>query len=207
MIEEPMAHTISRATGVLGDASGAYEKRLADLEGVYADAAAFAAMDGGRVVYRVEDVRPAVAPGGLIFGTTMMEPGRVGDEFFLTRGHLHALPDRPETYRGESGRGVMLLESPEGETRTLEIGPDILVYVPPFWIHRSVNIGRTPLVMSFAYPADSGQDYDIIERAGGMAQRVVAASDDGWRMIPNTAYRPRTRTEIDAVYECERNAA
>ena len=79
-------------------------------------------------------------------------------------------------YYGESGRGLMLLESPEGEIRTVEIGPRALCYVPPYWIHRSVNTGPDELVMTFAYPADSGQDYAIIEEAGGMKSRVV---DDG----------------------------
>ena len=67
-------------------------------------------------------------------------------------------------------------ESPEGEIRTVEIGPRALCYVPPYWIHRSVNTGPDELVMTFAYPADSGQDYAIIEEAGGMKSRVV---DDG----------------------------
>jgi len=44
-----------------------------------------------------------------------MEPGRIGNEFFMTRGHIHAKGNRPETYYGESGKGLMLLESPEGQ--------------------------------------------------------------------------------------------
>ena len=61
----------------------------------------------------------------------------------------------------------MLLQSPEGEIRIVEIGPRIVCYVPPFWIHRSVNIGRDDLVMTFAYPADAGQDYGIIAASAG----------------------------------------
>ncbi len=92
----------------------------------------------------------------------------------------------------------MLLESPDGETRILEIAPRTLVYVPPMWIHRSVNTGSEPLVMSFCYPADSGQDYDIIARAGGMAKRIIA-DGDGWKAVDNAAYRPRTPENIAAV--------
>ena len=60
----------------------------------------------------------------------------------------------------------MLLELPAGEIRTIEIVPRTLCYVPPYWIHRSVNVGPTDLVMTFSYPADSGQDYTIIEDFG-----------------------------------------
>ena len=200
-MQEPTSHRIDPATGALGGATGRYEKRLTDLAGLYADAAAFeaaAASDGARVVYRVEEVRPPAARGDLIFGTTFMEPGRIGDEFFLTRGHVHARANRPETYTGQSGEGVMLLESPEGEVRALPVSPGVTVYVPPLWIHRSVNTGAGPLVMGFCYPSDAGQDYAVIARSGGMARRVLA-DGAGWRLAPNAAYRPRSRAEVEAI--------
>ena len=127
-----------------------------------------------------------------------MEPGRVGEEFYVTRGHIHARANRPETYYGESGEGLMLMESPEGETRILPISARVIVYVPPMWIHRSVNTGAQPLVMSFCYPSDSGQDYEIIARSGGMSTRIIA-DGAGWKAVPNSNYRPRTAAEVAAV--------
>lgn len=200
MYQFPTAHLIDPSTGAMSGATGRYEKRLRDLGGIYANEAAFAAaaQDGARIVYYVYEARPAAQHGDLIFGTTFMEPGKIGDEYFVTRGHIHARGNRPETYTGESGIGLMLMESPEGETRILEIAPHVLVYVPPLWIHRSVNIGATPLVMSFCYPSDSGQDYEIIARSNGMATRIIAEGA-GWKAVPNAAYRPRTADEIAAV--------
>jgi glucose-6-phosphate isomerase len=201
MLQEPTSHLTDPRTGALSGATGRYAKRLSELSGIYADRDAYAAAcaaGGDRVVYHVHEVRPAAARGDLIFGTTVMEPGRIGEEFFVTRGHVHAVANRPETYTGESGAGVMLLESPEGETRTLPIAPRVTIYVPPLWIHRSVNTGTEPLVMSFCYPSDSGQDYDVIARSGGVAMRIMA-DGTGWRAVPNAAYRPRSRAEIDAI--------
>ena len=97
------------------------------------------------------------------------------------------------------GLGVMLLESPAGEVRTVEIGPRTMCYAPPFWIHRSVNVGVEPLVMTFAYPADSGQDYDIIARAGGMRSRIVDDGRGGWKAIDNAAYKVRPKALIDDI--------
>ena len=128
-----------------------------------------------------------------------MSPGRIGREFFLTRGHIHARADRPEIYYGETGAGVMLLESPDGETRAVPIGPRDICYVPPYWIHRSVNVGDTELVMTFAYPADSGQDYGIIERAGGMRRRVMADGAGGWTLVDNGAWQGRTASEVARI--------
>jgi hypothetical protein len=120
MVIAPTSHHIDPANGVLSASTGRYEKRLAELDGIYADGDAFAeaaSSEGDRVVYYVHEVRPAAARGDLIFGTTFMEPGRIADEFFVTRGHIHAVGNRPETYYGEAGEGLMLLESPEGETK------------------------------------------------------------------------------------------
>jgi len=69
--------------------------------------------------------------------------------------------------------------------------PNSVVYVPPHWIHRSVNVGAGHLVTLFCYPADAGQDYDIIARSGGMRDLVVDDGAGGWKQAPNPRYRPR----------------
>jgi glucose-6-phosphate isomerase len=205
-LREPILCPVSVSGGQLGQASGRYTKQLSDLNGLYEDQAAFMATlgEGDATVYEVSDYRPSAVAGDLIFGVTRMAPGRIGDEFYLTRGHIHARANRPEIYYGEAGQGVMLLESPEGEIRAVSIGPRDICYVPPFWIHRSVNVGSADLVMTFVYPADSGQDYAIIERAGGMRQRVVA-NGDGWALRDNALYQPRPADEIAALYAANKH--
>lgn len=204
---EPASCLVDVESGAMTGMTGRYEKRLRDLAGVYEDETAFAALlvsSGDPVVYEVCDFRPSGAAGDMIFGVTRMSPGRVGREFFLTRGHIHARADRPEVYYGQRGRGVMLLEAPDGETRAVAIAPQTVCYVPPYWIHRSVNVGAEDLVMMFSYPADSGQDYDIIERSGGMRHRVMADGDGGWELVENGNYRPRSREAADAIVSAAR---
>jgi glucose-6-phosphate isomerase len=53
--------------------------------------------------------------------------------------------------------------------------------------------------MSFCYPSDSGQDYGIIARSGGMAKRIVAKGDS-WAAIDNLSYIPRSDEQIAAVH-------
>lgn len=200
---EPIGCSVNLDTGALGNATGRYQKRFGELEGLYADEAAFDAMRehwNDRVVYEVSEFRPNEASGDLIFGVTRMAPGKVGDEFFITRGHIHKQPDRPEIYYGRKGRGLMLMESPEGEVRIIPVDEHSVCYVPPYWIHRSVNIGDDDLVMLFCYPADSGQDYEIIARSGGMRARVVDDCNGGWKEIANPAWRPRGAEVIAALY-------
>jgi glucose-6-phosphate isomerase len=41
-----------------------------------------------------------------------------------------------------------------------------LVYVPPHWGHRSINVGSEPLISFCAYQADAGHNYGDIEIQG-----------------------------------------
>ncbi|MEV4201202.1 glucose-6-phosphate isomerase family protein [Micromonospora globbae] len=173
--------------------TGRYEKRLSDLDGLFADEAAFAARlatEADRVIYHVDEFRPSTATGDLITGISTLSPGRVGREFHMTRGHIHARHDRTEIYHCLSGHGLMLMETLDGQTVVTELRPGVVAYVPPVHIHRSVNLGDTDLVTLFCYPADAGQDYDIIARSGGMRHRAVA-DGDGWRLEENRGYVPR----------------
>lgn len=199
---EPGIGYVDIAAGKLKGATNHYVKTFQDLDGLYEDADAFAELltvRGSDVAYEVTDYKPSANSGDIIIGVTRMEPGKVGDEYYMTRGHIHARPNRPEMYYGESGLGVMLLEAPDGQVRTVEIGPRTMCYVPPFWIHRSVNVGTEPLVMTFSYPADSGQDYDIIAKAGGMKCRIVDDGKGGWKPIDNKGYASRPKALVDSI--------
>ena len=199
---EPRLFDVDLEAGLMRGTGTQYQKRLRDLQGLYADAAAFQALKehrGDEVVYEVTDYRPNANSGDLIIGVTRMSPGKVGKEFFMTRGHIHAVVDRPELYFGLKGYGLMLMESPDGQTRTVEIRPNTACYVPPCWIHRSMNLGDEDFVMLFCYPADSGQDYAIIERSHGMRLRIVDDGSGGWCSVPNADYQARSPKEIESL--------
>jgi glucose-6-phosphate isomerase len=190
----PAAPAVDLSTGRMADATRHYQKRLRELSGLYGDSAAYDALlsrRGDEVVYEVWEHRASEAPGDLVFGTSVMRPGRVGEEFFFTRGHQHQLADRAEIYHCVAGSGVMLLEHPCGEVRAVPLAPQRIAYVPPLWIHRSVNTGPDTLITVYCYAADAGQDYGVIADAGGMRSRVVGDGAGGWRLVDNPLWRPR----------------
>lgn len=180
------------ADGVMSGASRIYEKRLGDLDGIYRDSVAFAAEVGRRgadeLVYVVHEQKYDSSPGALIVGTSTLLPGAVGTEFAMTRGHLHAVADRAELYHCLSGHGVMLLDTVDGDSAAVELTPGKAVNVPGHWVHRSVNVGDEPFVTLFCYSADAGQDYSLIERAGGM-RTLIAKDGEGWSQVPNPDHR------------------
>lgn len=188
--------------GAMGGASATYTKHLGDMAGVYRDSAAYDALLADRgadaVVYRVEEHRAGDGPGALVIGTSTLEPGRCGEEFALTRGHLHARADRAELYHCLSGSGVMLLETVEGRSRALPLEAGRAVHVPGHWVHRSVNTGEEPFVTLFCYDADAGQDYALIEQAGGMAEIVVTDGAGGWTTRANPDHVGYSRERASA---------
>jgi glucose-6-phosphate isomerase len=179
---------------------GEYVKRLGQLEGIYRDGRAFAALLNERgaeaVAYRVEENRAGAGPGALILGTSTVLPGMVGSEYAMTKGHLHRQPDRAEIYQCVAGHGVMLLDSLDGRSRALELAPGVAVHVPGHWVHRSVNVGTLPLVTIFVYNEDAGQDYDLIVRAGGMSHLIVRDGAVGWKAVPNAGHKGYLRGSV-----------
>ena len=195
----PALCMVDGGTGTMAGHTAIKRSAIRDLAGLYKDSVAFErllAQQGDRVAYQVDEFRPSrEAPQELVFGTSTVQSGKVGAEFFMTRGHIHRRADRPEVYFCQRGRGVLHTETVAGETRPVAMVQGSVVYVPPFWVHRSVNVGDEPLITFFCYPADAGQDYAIIERAGGMRTLIVDDGADGWVEVDNPNYRPRSADE------------
>jgi glucose-6-phosphate isomerase len=190
-VVEPAALDVDALGGALRGDAERYEKHLADLAGLYADGDAFSAALGDaddEPVYWVDSSTVERGEGALTIGVSVLRPGRIGDEFAMTRGHLHAVAEHAEMYYGLSGTGVMLLDALDGRSRAVPIGPGVVVHVPGGWVHRSVNVGDDLLVTLFCYATDAGQDYGLIERAGGMSTLVVAGAD-GWTTRPNPRHK------------------
>ena len=114
--------------------------------------------------YELEQI-PETA-GDLRFGSTILYPGKVGDEYFMTKGHFHTILATAEVYYTLSGHGAMLMETPEGEVSLIEMKPGEAVYVPPRWAHRTINTGDEPMVSFFVFRSDAGHDYGTIEQKG-----------------------------------------
>jgi glucose-6-phosphate isomerase len=103
-------------------------------------------------------------------------PGRIGNEYFLTRGHLHVWRSAAEVYVGLSGEGYVLLEHEStGESQMLPITANTTVYVPGHTAHRTVNTGSVPLTYVGIYPAQAGHDYAAI--AEKKFRNVIVAVD------------------------------
>ena len=125
-------------------------------------------------------MRPS-RPGHLAHLTTIILPGVVGDEYYMTRGHYH-LKDSAEVYLGMAGTGLMVMQARDGRFQVEELVKNKTVYVPPGWAHRTVNTGAQELIFLAVYFSDAGHDYRSIEEQG-FAARVLARSN-GPEVVP-----------------------
>jgi glucose-6-phosphate isomerase len=159
-----------RVDWLLGDMHGMpmqhSVKNLGHLVGVFHDREAWQSMDPQTVVYSVQWQEPVLpnTEGGLFWGSTTIEAGRVGDEYFMTRGHFHAKRDRGEYYCTVQGKGMLILMGEDRLSRVEIMSPGSLHYISGHTAHRAVNTGDVPLVFWACWPSDAGHDYDAIAK-------------------------------------------
>lgn len=164
-------------------------RTLTSMRGQYHDAAAYEAMlaDGDQLLYEVYELARPHESGELLHGISIVHPGKVGDEYFMTKGHFHTVLETAEIYVCLAGQGVMVMETPEGDWSVEPLSPGRVLYVLPRWAHRSVNTGAADLVTLFAYPGHAGHDYGTIEQKGF---RKLMVERDG---LPEIADNPKWR--------------
>ncbi|WP_163536325.1 glucose-6-phosphate isomerase [Gracilibacillus sp. YIM 98692] len=123
----------------------------------------------------------------LLFGTSIVYPGTVGNEYHMTKGHFHTILDTAEVYYCLSGSGYLLMENPEGDWAAEEFKPGNAVYVPGRYAHRSINTGNEPLVTFFVFRADAGHDYGTIETKG--FRHLIVEKDGKPEIIENPKWK------------------
>jgi glucose-6-phosphate isomerase len=144
------------------------------------------------LLYEVHEiVRPLVC-GEMMSGLSIVHPGKVGNEYFMTKGHFHATLDTAEIYYCFRGEGFMLMETPEGDWSIEDLRPGNVLYIPPRWAHRSINTSPQDLVTYFVYPGHAGHDYGAIEQYG---YRKLVVERDGQ---PTVVDNPRWRAPVES---------
>lgn len=162
----------------LADSRPSLRRPLSAMRGMYADTDAFDAgvAAGDPLTYEFYDMGVPSLETEIAYGTSITYPGKVGDEYHMTKGHFHERLESAEIYFCISGSGLMLMESPEGDVQVEEFVPGRAVYVPGRYAHRSINTSPDePLITFFAFPGDAGHDYGTIETKG--FRKIVVERD------------------------------
>ena len=167
-------------------------RRASNMKGMYNDTNALEALINGEnpIMYEFYDLKKPERSGDLAFGTSIVYPGKVGEEFYMTKGHFHTILDTAEVYYCLQGHGMMMMESPEGEYEIQEMTPGVAVYVPGRYAHRSINLSLSEkLVTFFVFRADAGHDYGTIENEG--FRKLVLTDGSGYTLKDNPAWKKK----------------
>ncbi len=169
-------------------------KRYAtNLKGIFADEKSLTSLidSSNPLIYEFYDLGVEEKPGNLAYGTSIVYPGVIGREFYMTKGgHFHTVLDTAEVYLCLSGHGLMVMENPEGgETEIQELTAGEAVLVPGRYAHRSVNISDSePLVTFFTFAADAGHDYGTIEQKG-FRKLVLRTGKETYEVVDNPNWK------------------
>jgi glucose-6-phosphate isomerase, archaeal len=165
------------------------KRYLSNMKGMFSDDKALNELieKEDSLVYEFFELSLPSTPGDLLFGTSILYPGKVGNEYFMTKGHFHKILETAEVYYCMSGRGYMLMEDPEGHWDAQELTPGRMVYVPKCWAHRTVNVGKEPFVTFFAFRGDAGHDYGTIETKG--YRKLLVEKDGKVEIIDNPRWK------------------
>jgi len=190
MPDQPITFDISLPGGIPSQYDHHTVRTLSAMKGQYADEQSYLALlaQADVVVYEFYEISRPRAVGELRHGVSIVHPGKVGDEYFMTKGHFHDILETAEVYYCLHGAGMMVMETPEGDSSVKELSRGQALYVPPRWAHRLVNTGQTEdLVTFFVYPAQTGHDYGTIEQQGFC--KLVVEQDNRPTIVDNPRWR------------------
>lgn len=148
------------------------QRTIHDIANIFLNQDAIQSMPAETLAYAVQVWFPVPenTSAGLFFGTSTIMPGKVGNEYFMTKGHFHARPDRAEFYWGVQGKGMLILMDRNGKTWAEEVFPGSLHYIGGETAHRLANTGNENLVVGACWPSDAGYNYDEIALHGFSAR-------------------------------------
>ena len=161
-IFQPFGVAIDLTTGEMAEPDNHHVTRASTMIPYYADRAAIQRLvdeHGDPVHYEVFEKDIPQTEGHILICISKLLPGKVRDEFFMTKGHYHTVLATAETYLCLAGEGYMLMKTRGGRCLWERMTPGRLVYCPPSWAHRSINTGSVPLVSLCNYPAHAGHNY------------------------------------------------
>jgi glucose-6-phosphate isomerase len=142
---------------------------------------------GNPLIYEVRPIRVPPTNSNILSSTTVLQPGDINGECFMTKGHFHEIRDRGEIYVTLTGEGHLVMATENGLHAVERMVRGAVNYIPGGWAHRSVNVGPEPLVFFAAYVGDAGHDYATIEERG--FPLLIVKDDHGPRIIENPRYR------------------
>ena len=191
MKTDPFSFDLEAPNHIPSEYDNHIKRYLSNMAGQYQDEEAYGRMlkEEDTLLYEVYEIKRPEVAGEILHGISIIHPGTVGNEYFMTKGHFHTVLETAEIYYTLKGHGYMVMETPEGDWAVEKLDPGRVLYVPPRWAHRSVNTDPAEdLVMFFAYPGNAGHNYAAIETQG--FRKIIVKVDEVEEIADNPRWVP-----------------
>jgi glucose-6-phosphate isomerase, archaeal len=188
-IMQPFKTEIDLQSGVFSPPRNIIKRHLSQMKTMYADTDAVTEIldnEGDRLIYDVYATNLPEEEGQILHGTTCIYPGQIGNEYHMTKGHYHTRREQGEVYLGLAGVGYLVMQTESGDVSTLAMKAGTAAYVPPYWAHRTINVGVEPFIFFAAWAGEAGHDYGTIERDG--FRKLLIERDGALCIIDNPKY-------------------
>lgn len=186
----PFIADIDLNTGVIKGYTRRWNRKLSEMKNIFYNRQEVEKiLDKGidPVLYEVYNCETEPESGMLSFGTCKIYPGKIGKEYHMIKGHYH-LQNATEFYLCLKGTGIVLMQSKDHrKVVTKEIERGKILYVPPNWAHRAVNVGNEEFIFLGLYPSNAGHDYNSIIAEGGF-KKIAIEKDNRPTIIDNPRY-------------------
>lgn len=131
---------------------------------------------GDPLVYEIYHHAFVTDQTDMAMGMSVIAPGKVGGEYYMTKGHLHERSDQAEIYYCVQGEGLLLMDDLQGDFRAEPFSAGIAIHIPPQYAHRVVNTGGRPLIFVSAFHLAAGHVYQPVAEMGFAA---LVVEEDG----------------------------
>ena len=170
-----------------------WDRKIKDMDYMFHDQKA-AKDNSEKILYQVYRVGQAWGGAlkkrekfGLEWDITILMNGKVGDEYFKTKGHFHnplnGIPPA-EAYQVLEGEGKLLMQDQKNNVFICDVKEGETMFIEGNYAHGLMNTGGKPLVVVGCVPVEAGHAYGPIEDLGGFARLVTEKG-----IIPNPNYK------------------
>lgn len=111
------------------------------------------------LIYEFNNIIPSDNEEELLYGVTILYPGVINGEYYMTKGHTHKI-SCAEVYYGLEGEGIVLCEK-DGVSQIYKLSAGVTVYCPPGYAHRVINNTEKECKFYCVCRADAGHDYNV----------------------------------------------
>ncbi|MFN8371350.1 MAG: glucose-6-phosphate isomerase family protein [Anaerolineae bacterium] len=187
---QPFKTEINLQTGVFAPPRQMIKRTLSQMKTMFTDSEAvnrILAAEGDRLIYEVHVTELPEEDGQILHCTTIIYPGQIGNEYHMTKGHYHRQRHQGEIYLGLAGQGYLVMQTEAGAANVQSMQPGTAAYVPPYWAHRTVNVGSEPFVFFAAWAGEAGHDYGTIERDG--FRKLIVQQGGQPQVVDNSKYK------------------